>query len=175
VSLFLSGWEIPSYRSLRGNKSTLRSPRATLLSYEFSFPQIWEFANKRTRNIFREHTNTIIDLDFSPDSRFLVSSSFDKTMRIWRMRDGFSTLLEDKSASFFYGVNFNRDGRYIAAGNSDGMVRMWNVRTSQLLEKWTAHGDIVYSAVFTADGKGLISSGRDHTWKYWDISELGND
>jgi len=131
--------------------------------------QIWEIAKKRTRNIFREHTDAITDLDFSPNGRFLVSSSDDKTVRIWRMRDGFSKLLWDKDASIFYNVRFNPDGRYIAAGDGGGMLRIWNVQMSQLVEKWTAHGKVVWSVAFTPDGKGLVSSSGDGTWKYWDI------
>ena len=109
------------------------------------------------------------DLDFSPDSRFLVSCSYDGTVRIWRMRDGFSKLLEDKYASSFYSVKFNPDGQYIAAGGADGMLRIWSVRLGQLVEKWTAHGGVVNSVVFTLDGKGLVSNG-ENSWKYWDIS-----
>ena len=88
------------------------------------------------------------------------------------MRDGFSRLLEDNTASTFYSVRFNPDGRYIAAGNNDGMLRIWSVRTNQLVAKWSAHGKIVRSVVFTLDGKGLISSSGDDTWKYWDIGFL---
>ena len=86
------------------------------------------------------------------------------------MRDGFSKLLEDRSATFFYSVKFNPDGRYIAAGNLDEMVRIWSVRTGQLVEKW-GHGNTVQSVAFTPDGKGLVSGSSD-TWKYWDISLL---
>jgi len=93
-------------------------------------------------------------------------------VRIWRIRDGFSKLLEDNSASFFSSVKFNPDGGYIAAGNGDGMLRIWNVRTSRLVEKWTAHGNVVRSVAFTLDGKGLVSSSADYTWKYWDISSI---
>jgi len=111
----------------------------------------------------------IRDLDFSPDSRFLVSCSYDGTMRIWRIRDGFSKL----GTSFSSCVKFNPDGGYIAAGNRDGKLMIWNVRTSRLVEKWTAHGSIVRSVAFTLDGKGLlVSSGADYTWKYWDISSI---
>ena len=88
------------------------------------------------------------------------------------MRDGFSKVLEDKSASPFYSAKFNPDGQYIAAGNDVGMVRIWNVRTSQLVAKWSAHGKVVWWVAFTLDGKGLVSSSEDDTLKYWDISFL---
>ena len=114
----------------------------------------------------------IEDIDFSPDGRFLVSCSYDRTVRIWRMRNGFSELFEDKSAFAFCSVKFNSDGRYIVAGNGDGMVRIWNVRTSQLVEKWTAHENVVQSVVLTLDGKGLVSHSKDDTWKYWDTGLL---
>ena len=112
----------------------------------------------------------IRDLDFSSDGRFLVSCSYDGTLRIWRMRDGFSKLLEDTDASVFICVKFNPDGRYIAAGNYDNKLRIWNVRTSQLVEKWIAHRKQTWSVAFTLDGKGLVSNSADATWKYWDIS-----
>jgi len=130
---------------------------------------------KRTRNIFREHTNAITGLDFSPDGRFLVSCSYDGTVRIWRMRDGFSKVLDDNSASSFYSVKFNPDGGYIAAGNDYGVLRIWNVRTSQLVEKWIAHGKIVRSVVFTLDGKGLVSCSRDGIWgpSFLELAEPG--
>jgi len=76
------------------------------------------------------------------------------------MRDGFSKLLEDNSASF-YSVKFNPGGRYIAAGDIYGILRIWNVRTSRLVEKWIAHGSVVRSVAFTLDGKGLVSCSRD--------------
>ena len=111
----------------------------------------------------------IRDFDFSPDGRFLVSCSFDGTVHTWRMRDGFSKLLEHEHAFDFCNVKFNPDGRYVTA---DGMLTIWNVRTSQLVAKWTAHHDgIVQSVVFTPDGKGLVSGGHE-TWKCWDISLL---
>ena len=113
----------------------------------------------------------IRDLDFSPDSRFLVSCSYDKTVRIWRMRDGSPELFEDNSAPSFYGVKFSPDGRYITVGDGNGILRIRNVRTSQLVEKWIAHGKVVRSA-FTWDRKGLVISSWDGTWKYWDISLL---
>jgi len=88
------------------------------------------------------------------------------------MRDGFSKVLEDKSASSLYSAKFNPDGQYIAAGNIDGMVGIWNVRTSQLVAKWLAHRKVVWWVVFTLDGKGLVSCSGDDTLKYWDISFL---
>ena len=91
------------------------------------------------------------------------------------MRDGFSKLLDDNSASSFYSVKFNPDGGYIAAGNDYGVLRIWNVRTSQLVEKWIAHGKIVRSVVFTLDGKGLVSCSRDGIWgpSFLELAEPG--
>jgi len=152
-------------------KSTFPSPQVIHLLTSF-YCLLWEIAKKRTRNTLRGHTDTITGPDFSPDGRFLVSCSYDRTVRIWRMRDGFSKLLEDTDASVFLCVEFNPDGRHIAAGDVYGMLKIWNVRTCQM-EKWTAHGKVVHSVAFTPDGKGLVSSSADDTWKYWDVSLLG--
>ena len=129
---------------------------------------------KRVRNVFIGHENRVTSIDFSPNSRFLVSSSDDKTTRIWYIRDGTSRLLEaGDHASFSTAVRFSPYGQYIATVNYDEMLRIWNFRTNHLVEKWRAHTKPLLAVTFTPDGYGLVSGSRDGALKYWDFSQVG--
>lgn len=109
---------------------------------------------------------------FSPDGRFLVSGSYDESVRIWRLRDGSSVELCD-NAMGFYAVCFSPDGRYIAAANSDKNLRIWCTRTGKLVVKWMAHTQSPMTVAYTSDGKRLVSGGNDQTIKCWDVSSIG--
>jgi len=89
---------------------------------------------------------------------------------IWRLRDGFSTVL---IASNFYprSIQLGLDGQYIASGGYHGNIAIWNVRTGSLVASWQGHNYNVAGLVFTPDGKGLLSA----SWNslvMWDVSFL---
>ena len=140
--------------------------------------QVWDIAKKRICHVFEGHQQDIYALDFSPDGRFIVSGSGDKTARIWDMVDGSSKVLtinDPDSSNHDAGVTsvtFSPNGQLVAAGSLDTQVRIWDVATAQLVKRFSGHKDSVYSVAFTPDGKGLLSGSLDKTLKYWDVSGL---
>lgn len=47
-----------------------------------------DIANKRIISIFEGHQREVSALDFSCDSRFIISGSWDNTVRIWAIEAG---------------------------------------------------------------------------------------
>ena len=127
------------------------------------------------RAMFERHKNEVNSIAFSPNGRFLVSASDDRSVRIWNIRDGSSKVLPVAgSPSFFLYVVFSPDGKYVAAGNSDKSLWIWDSRTHKLLARWCGHTSGVLCAEFMPDGKGLMSGSFDKTVNYWDVGSLGN-
>ena len=119
--------------------------------------------------VLKGHTDPISSVDFSPDGRFLVSASWDFTIRLWRTRDGSSRELSDV-ASMANSVVFSPLGRYIFSGDNHGFLRSCDTRTDKLVAKWKGHAGIIWCVSFSKDGKGLVSGGKDMLLKYWDVS-----
>jgi len=125
--------------------------------------------------MFKGHTDGVLTVDFSPDSRFLLSTSLDKSVRIWCMRDGSCKRLLDTDMTYITSAAMSLDsGRYIAAGDYYGVVSIWDFRTRHVVQKWKAgrKSQHLWSVQFTLDGKGLLGGGKGGTLKYWDISSL---
>lgn len=72
------------------------------------------------------HNHFVTDLTISNDNTFVISSSFDKTMRLWDLRTG-------KCVRQFFGhkkevwtVSFSADNRQIFSGGADKSMNLWN-------------------------------------------------
>ncbi len=74
------------------------------------------------------HTLSVNSLAFSPDGRFLVSGSDDRTIRIWSLNNG-STVAELRGHSdMVLGLAYTPDGRTLASASQDGTVRLWDTQ-----------------------------------------------
>lgn len=122
-------------------------------------------------NIFRGHTNWVRSITFSPDGKWVVSGSADKTIRIWDASSGDVAAgpFEGHSDSVF-AVAFSPDNKLIASGSRDNTVRIWNVGTPQSIpDPFEGHTDSVFSVSFSPDGKRVASASADNTVRIWDI------
>jgi WD40 repeat protein len=67
---------------------------------------------------------------YSPDGRYIISGSYDKTIRIWNAETGSSvgTPLEG-TLTLVRSVAYSPDGRHIISGSYDKTIRIWNAET----------------------------------------------
>jgi len=73
---------------------------------------------------------------FSPDGHYLVTSSFDKTARLWDLKAADPTtapLVLRGHKDQVTAVAFSRDGRYLVTGSIDTTVRLWDLNLEHLI------------------------------------------
>ena len=76
--------------------------------------------------VFDGHSSTIIEYAFSPDRRYVVTGSHDKTVRVWDIATR-KTLHICKGHTWgVSSVHIQPDGRTILSSSYDGTVRQWD-------------------------------------------------
>lgn len=130
--------------------------------------QLWEIGRRRLRASFKQK-GLVRSLVFSPDGRFLVSTSYDKSPCMWRIRDGSIRTSWRESNSFTSGA-FSPDGRYVVAANNQRSLCIWVARTGRLVANGGVGDTDLRSVIFTSDGKGI--AGGTKTLHFWDVSWL---
>jgi len=118
---------------------------------------------------------TLYSVDISPDGKYGISSSFDKTARIWDLETGQELQrLIGHEGTFREGMvnyaKFSPDGKYALSGGSDKTLRLWDVETGKLIRTFRGHTDVIYSVAFSSDGKLALSSSWDATVRLWNVA-----
>ena len=119
-------------------------------------------------NTLEEHSNNVVAIDFSPDSKKLASASWDETIVIWNTEKQVVERLLRDHKDWVCSVCFSPDGKFIASASYDGTIKIWYVGTGDCIRTLTGHSSYVKFVSYSPDGQYLASSSYDRTVKIWD-------
>lgn len=72
------------------------------------------------------HTEKVTSVSFSPDGRTLVSTSLDKTIKIWDYNQKEIIQSWEGHSGAIYRANFSQSGKLIATSSADKIVKIWS-------------------------------------------------
>ncbi len=120
--------------------------------------------------IFKEPSdasNGAAGVAFSPDGKYLVTSSWDGIVRLWDVASGKEVRQFLGHSGSVFGAAFSPDGKYILSSGTDRTVRLWDVQTGQEVRRFVGHTNEVRSATFSPDGKYILTASNDGTARLW--------
>ncbi|KAL3342302.1 hypothetical protein AABB24_026362 [Solanum stoloniferum] len=116
-------------------------------------PKVFRILEKPL-HVFQGHTGEILDLSWSKNN-CLLSSSTDKTVRLWQVGNDLCLRVFSHS-NYVTCIQFNPvNDEYFISGSIDGKIRIWAVNSCQVLD-WMDIRDIVTAVSYRPDGKGGI-------------------
>ncbi|XP_076929846.1 uncharacterized protein LOC143594407 [Bidens hawaiensis] len=129
-------------------------------------PKVFRILEKPVHE-FYGHGGEILSLSWSKKG-FLLSSSVDKTVRMWKLGHDVCIKIFTHH-NYVTCVEFNPvDDNYFISGSIDGKVRVWDVHNHQVID-WIDLGDIVTAVCYNPDGKGSIVGTLDGKCCVYDI------
>ncbi|MGB7381480.1 MAG: caspase family protein [Rivularia sp. (in: cyanobacteria)] len=128
---------------------------------------LWKAFYQTPEEIYLWHKDKITSASFSPDGKKVVTTSFDKTVKIWNLQGQLlNTIKEDED--IVIRAFFSFDSTKIVTASSDGKARVWNLQ-GKLLAVFKGHQGWVTSASFSPDGNKIVTASFDETAKIWDV------
>jgi WD40 repeat protein len=117
------------------------------------------------------HQQPVSSIAFSPDGQQLVSSSFDKTIKLWDINNGkcLKTLLGHNSR--IWTVAFHPNGQQLASGSDDNNTKIWDLKQGRCINTIVGHTNTILSLNLSSGGCYLASGNEDNNIKIWDIKQ----
>ncbi|KAK7184608.1 hypothetical protein DPSP01_008988 [Paraphaeosphaeria sporulosa] len=163
-------------RSHTPSHSRSRSGSRTSSQHRSASPQMTPPPPKPTQLhykqslILRGHKKGVTSVKFSPDGRWIASSSADCTIKIWDARTG---ALEHTLEGHLAGVStisWSPDSKVLASGSDDKSIRLWDIATGMAHPTpLIGHHNYVYAIAFSPKGNMLVSGSYDEAVFLWDV------
>ena len=153
-------------------KSSPQNSDGTLIAGVDGYSEICVMG-KDSKSILRKgygHIDDICCVVFSPDDKYIVSASLDKTVRIWDVNTlecihvlkGHTTAVMD--------VSFSPDGKHVVSTSPDNTIRVWDVSTGICL--FVIDNEFKSGSSFTLDGRHIVSNFSDDSVDVWEFPPI---
>ncbi|XP_050217520.1 uncharacterized protein LOC126668339 [Mercurialis annua] len=115
------------------------------------------------------HLDDVLDLSWSR-SQQLLSSSMDKTVRLWDMETK-SCLKLFAHNDYVTCIQFNpMDDNYFISGSLDNKIRIWSIPDRQLVD-WTDLHEMVTAVCYTPDGQGALIGSHKGSCRLYNVED----
>jgi len=129
---------------------------------------IYDMENQECLDVFVGHTAPLSDCHYSPNGKYILTSSQDKTMRLWEasVSKGASQIGHNDSVTK---CTFNFSGSDIVSGGADGNLIFWNSQNGNQTKKIKAHESGISDCSYNKSGSLVASGGLDKSVKMWNV------
>ena len=132
----------------------------------------WQSASQEPRYILDDHNGSVEDLAFSPDGKFLITASVDKTLKLWRIADGSLLSTLEGHIRSVSGVAISPLGDILASSSSDRTIRLWRVSDGEMLTALETPAGLATSPVFSPSGEILACVTANRIVQFWNVENL---
>uniref|UniRef100_A0A671Q8J7 POC1 centriolar protein homolog A n=1 Tax=Sinocyclocheilus anshuiensis TaxID=1608454 RepID=A0A671Q8J7_9TELE len=123
------------------------------------------FSVKGESTVFRAHTGTMRSVSFSSDGQALLTSSDDKSIKVWTVHCQKFIFFLNQHINWVRCAKFSPDGRLIVSASDDKTVKLWDKNSSECIHSFCEH---VNHADFHPSGTCIAAASTDNTVKVWD-------
>ncbi|MEA2028726.1 MAG: AAA family ATPase, partial [Campylobacterota bacterium] len=106
---------------------------------------------------------------FSPDGKFIVSGSADKSIKLWSIKEKKLIHSFEGHSGSVLSVAFSPDGKFIVSGSWDQSVKLWSIKEKKLVYSFDGHRGSVKTVAFLPNGKFIVSGSSNKNLKFWNI------
>ncbi len=140
---------------------------------------IWDLATRTRIGTPIEHLEEIKSVEFSADSRLILTASADGTAGLWDAQTGtslrqFSPAQSHKnpkasSSADLSNAKFSPDNSMVVTGSRNKFATVWNIASGEALAEFEHEHWVTY-AEFSPDNKTVLTSSIDRSANIWDIA-----
>jgi WD40 repeat protein len=161
--------------ALEALATTSRAGEARVPIAEEVLRQALANAGGRGRGLWG-HERSVSVVAISPDNRWLVTGSIDKTARLWDLTSedpAASPIVLRGHESIINAVAISQDNRWLVTGSEDKTARLWDLTSKDPAASpivLRGHENVIRAVAISQDNRWLVTGSIDETARLWDLS-----
>lgn len=171
-----SGGDVHSTKRLkltteRGDDEIVGSIGATAIDSKANFGDDTKNRKYQTytlRSSILAHERGVSAAKFSPDGRYLATSSADRTVKIWTRTGKLIESLHGHTKGIS-DVSWSWDSSLLVSSSDDLDIRVWSVANFQAIRVFRGHTNFVLCSQFNRAGNLIASGSFDESIRIWDV------
>lgn len=135
------------------------------LEQELSHPFIamWHALPRRSSSALirtlRGHIGSVNGCEYSPDGKWIVSASLDRTLKVWEATSGAEHLALSGHTGPVLAYGYSPDGKWIVSASSDYTLKVWEVQLGQCVLTYPVD-EALFDCAFHPDELHLVACGQ---------------
>jgi ribosome assembly protein SQT1 len=113
------------------------------------------------------HTDSVIQVAFCHDGKYVATGGYDGTVRIWLAENGSLVHALEGPSKEVEWIMWHPKGYVILAGSTDTMAWMWWAPTGKLMQIFAGHAQSVTCGAWGLGGKVIVTGSEDKSVIVW--------
>lgn len=167
-------WHLPEGAKIRLGKGGVRdmeySLEGSLLAVASKIGVwIYDATTYTERQLLVGHTDTILNISFSPSGDLLAGGCWDGTLHLWDVVTGKHVQTLGGEMGYVIGVCFSPDGSTLASSDRT-KIRLWDVGSEKRPRTFARTTYFFTCLSFSPDGKMLAAGSSNKAVYLWDVA-----
>jgi WD40 repeat protein len=117
-----------------------------------------------------EHSGPVFCADFSPDDKYFLSGSADKTIRLWDVNTDDCIRVFKGHSDEVRAVAFLPGGRQFVSASFDMTLKIWDTDNPECVRTLKGHDFDITCLAVTKNGQRILSGSYNGIIKLWDMN-----
>jgi WD40 repeat protein len=136
--------------------------------------RLWGTKTGKHISTLRGHSESVLQVAFSPDGQLIATASSDNTARLWEGKTGEEMAVLQGHTMAVRHVEFSPDSEWVVTASDDWTARVWRPLNGASRSVFQGHTSNVVHAGFSPDGRNVVTASNDTTARLW-VALAGNE